>query len=151
MEPTAKRIAGASKLSLARVLLLVGRAITLRCPNCGAGSLFVSWFRMRKRCRRCHLPLERREKEDDDYFLGAMMFNLVIAELIFAGGMLIWLLATWPDVPWDLLQYVGVLFMVAAPFIFYPFSKVVWLAMDLMVRPFAREELEWHRDSDDAT
>jgi uncharacterized protein (DUF983 family) len=144
-----KQIAPSGELTFARVLALVARGLTLRCPGCGAGSLSVSWFRMRKRCPRCELPLERREKEDKDYFLGAMMFNLVASELIYAGGMLIWLLATWPDVPWDVLQYGGVLFMVAAPFLFYPLSKTLWLAMDLTFRPFRHEELEWHGGSDE--
>ena len=135
-------------LTARRFLVMVGRALTLRCPNCGAGSLFVSWFRIRKRCLRCHLPLERREREDQDYFLGAMMFNLVLSELVYASGMLVWLLVTWPDVPWDFLQYGGVLFMVAAPFLFYPLSKVLWLVMDLMFRPYTREELEWHGGDD---
>jgi hypothetical protein len=42
-----------------RALLLFWRAERLRCPNCGGGPLFRSWFRMRPYCPACGLPLER--------------------------------------------------------------------------------------------
>ena len=135
-----KQFSDSGKLTLARIIVIFTRGLTLRCPNCGAGSLFTSWFRTRERCRRCSMPLERKAEQDDDYFLGAMMFNLVVAELIFAAGMLVWLLVTWPDVPWDLLQYVGVAFMIIAPVLFYPLSKTIWLAFDLLFRPLTHEE-----------
>jgi hypothetical protein len=41
----------------------------------------------------------------------------------------------WPSPPWTLLQYGGGALMVVAPFVFYPFSKTLFLAMDLWVRP----------------
>ncbi len=132
--------------SVSRVLVIMSRGLTLRCPNCGGGSLFTSWFRIRERCRRCGMPLERKAEHDDDYFLGAMMFNLVAAELIFVAGMLTWLLVTWPDVPWDLLQYVGIVFMIIAPILFYPLSKTIWLAFDLLFRPLTHEERQRDRD-----
>jgi uncharacterized protein (DUF983 family) len=94
---------------------------------------------MKSRCPRCHLPLERNEGED--YFLGGMMFNIVLAELIYGVGMVIWLLATWPTPPWTLIEYVGIPFMIAAPFLCYPLSKTVWLAFDLIFRPATADEL----------
>ena len=42
---------------------------------------------------------------------------------------------TWPRVPWSLLQYGAPAAMVLAPIILYPFSKLVWLAFDLVLRP----------------
>ncbi len=33
--------------------------------------------------------------------------------------------------------------MVAAPILFYPLSKTLWMAMNLMFHPVEREELEW--------
>src|SRR5436190_24085579 len=62
-------------------LLMVARALLLRCPNCGAGGLFASWFKLRSACAVCGLVLEREE----GYFLGAMMFNLVAAETLFVA------------------------------------------------------------------
>lgn len=116
---------------------LFWRAITLRCPNCGSRGLFKNWFRMKERCPRCGLALERGEQHD--YWLGAQMFNLVVSELIFAGALLVLVIATWPNVPWDFLQYGGVALMAIAPILFYPFSKTIWLAWDLAFRPAGHE------------
>jgi hypothetical protein len=35
--------------------------------------------------------------------------------------------------------------IVAGPFILFPFSKLLWLAFDLMLRPLTPEEMAWHR------
>lgn len=122
-----------------RIAVLALRGLLLRCPNCGSRGLCESWFRMRERCPRCGFRLDRHEGED--YFLGGMMFNIVLSELIFAAGFVIALLATWPDVPWTLLEWVGIPFMVLAPVLFYPLSKTVWLAFDVMFRPIHAGEL----------
>ena len=122
-----------------RALGLLARAFVLRCPNCGGGGLFASWFRLRPRCQHCGLALERGEH---DHFLGAMMFNIVLAETVFVIGFVTVLLATWPDPPWQLLEYGGVAAMIAAPFVLYPLSRVIWLAFDIMLRPVTADDFE---------
>lgn len=123
-------------MRLARSFL---RALVLRCPHCGGAGLLRSWFRMRERCPGCGLRVERGETED--YFLGGMMFNIVLSELVFAGGMVGWLLLTWPTPPWTLIELVGIPFMAVAPVLFYPISRTVWLAFDLAFRPVRPDEL----------
>jgi uncharacterized protein (DUF983 family) len=122
-----------------RAALLFARALTLRCPHCGARPVLASWLRLRERCPACGLRLERGEH---DYFLGGMMFNLVLAEFIFAGVFVAVLVATWPRVPWDAIQVAAPLGMLAAPFVLFPFSKLVWLAFDLMLRPAVPRDFE---------
>jgi hypothetical protein len=63
------------------------------------------------------------------------MFNIVASELAFALLFLGILTAMWPSPPWDLLLYGGAVLMVVAPFLFYPFSKTLFLAFDLIFRP----------------
>ena len=121
-----------------RILLLLVRGLARHCPNCGRGGIFDTWFRLKRHCPRCGLALERHE---EDYYLGGMMFNIVIAELIYGAGLVIWIVATWPNPPWTWIEYVGVPFMVIAPLLFYPWSKTIWLAFDLMFRPATAEEL----------
>ena len=75
---------------------------------------------MRPRCPACRLRLERGE---EGYQVGAYMFNIVAAELVFALILLGVLIATWPSPPWDVLLYGGAVLMVIAPFLFYPFFK----------------------------
>ena len=42
-----------------RVVVLFARALILRCPNCGGGSLFRSWFKLKPSCPTCGLRLHR--------------------------------------------------------------------------------------------
>jgi uncharacterized protein (DUF983 family) len=119
-------------MSLSRVFTLFARALVRRCPNCGGRPIFDGWFRMRERCPRCGLHLHRGE---EGYQVGAYMFNIIAAELIFAAIFLAVLIATWPDPPWDLLLYGGMALMIVAPIVFYPLSKTLFLAFDLVFRP----------------
>jgi uncharacterized protein (DUF983 family) len=119
-------------------LRLFGRALRLHCPNCGGGPIFRSWFRMREYCTVCGIPLERGEP---GYQVGSYMFNIVASELVFAFLFVLVLVVTWPDPPWQLLQYGGIALMVLAPFLLYPFSKTLFLAFDLLFRPATPEEL----------
>jgi hypothetical protein len=50
-------------------------------------------------------------------------------------------LVTWPSPPWRLLQYGGIILMILAPVLFFPFSKTLFLAFDLLFRPATPEEL----------
>ena len=117
--------------------MLLGRALRLRCPWCGHGRAFESWFRMRKRCPVCGLHLERGEH---GYIVGAYMFNVIAAELVFAAIFIAAVVAMWPDPPWALLQYGGAALMIGLPVLFYPFAKTVFLAFDLVFRPATDED-----------
>ena len=92
---------------------------------------------MRQRCPHCGIRLARGE---EGYQVGAYMFNIVASELVFALIFLAVLIATWPTPPWDLLLYGGIALMVIAPILFYPFSKTVFLAFDLIFRPPSPED-----------
>jgi len=50
--------------------------------------------------------------------------------------------ATWPAPPWTLLEYGGIVMMVIAPLVLFPFSRTLFLAFDLVFRPATREELQ---------
>jgi uncharacterized protein (DUF983 family) len=113
-------------------LALFSRAIQLRCPNCGTPGLFTSWYRMRDVCSGCGIRTERGE---DGYVVGAYMFNIVAAELVWAVLVSSVAFATWPNPPWNVLLYGGGLLMLLLPFLFYPFSKTIFLAFDLLFRP----------------
>jgi uncharacterized protein (DUF983 family) len=117
-------------------LRVTGRALMLRCPRCGKRGIFRSWFRLKPECPACGLSLERGESED--HWFGAVAVNLVAAELLGIGAIIVWIVATWPDVPWTAIQYAGPLIMIALPVLFYPLSRALWLAWDLYFRPAAR-------------
>lgn len=125
-----------------RPLALYGRALRLRCPHCGAGRLRAGWMKLHRACPRCGLRTDRGE---EDFFLGAMMFNLVLAEGLLVAVLVAAAVVFRGAIPWTTLAYGGVALMVVAPFVFYPFSHTIWLATDLLMRPAGDEELAWHR------
>lgn len=47
---------------------------------------------------------------------------------------------TWPDPPWDLLQWGSVGMMVIGALVGYPFAKLAWLAFDPAFRPPVADE-----------
>ena len=123
---------------------MLWRAIRLRCPHCGGGELFESFFKIKKQCPTCGLRLERGES---DYFVGAYLFNLIAVELILFFCVCGFVYFTWPNPPWDTLTYVAAFLMLAGCFVCYPFSKTTWLAVDIAIRPLSPEELRWHAAS----
>jgi hypothetical protein len=118
---------------------MLGRALLKRCPLCGAGRLFTRWFRMKERCPGCGYRFEREE----GFFLGAYVINLAIAQgmvILLAVVPLIVRLAGDPDASIAPFIVGGVIGAVVAPMVFYPWSKTIWTAFDLMLRPVSVEE-----------
>jgi hypothetical protein len=81
------------------------------------------------------------ERGEEGYQVGSYMFNIIAAELVLAAVFVGIVLLTWPSPPWTLLEYGGIALMVIAPFVFFPFSKTLFLAFDLLFRPPTPEEL----------
>lgn len=127
-----------------RALLRFARALGRRCPNCGARPVTVGWIRLRPACPGCRLRLDRGEP---DYFLGAIVFNMAFAEGLLAIGLFAVLLWTWPHPPWNAFYYVGIPGLIVAPILFYPYSKLVWLAFDLLFRPLRPADFEAGRSA----
>lgn len=94
---------------------------------------------MREHCPACGLKFERGE---EGYQVGSYMFNIIAAELFFGAIFIAVLLRTWPDPPWGLLEYGGIALMIVAPFVFFPFTKTLFLAFDLVFRPAVPEEFD---------
>jgi uncharacterized protein (DUF983 family) len=131
------------ELSTGRALHILGRGLLLRCPNCGGRGILAGWFRLRERCPRCGLVLNRGES---DYFLGAYLVNLVAVELVVTAALVLIGIATWPRVPWTALTWGGVIFAAVAAIACYPLTKVLWLAFDVVLRPVTEEELRLGRE-----
>lgn len=124
------------------VARLAWRALRLRCPHCGVGHPLRSWFRLRHACPACGMRVDRGEGED--YYLGGMFFNIMVSETIFAVVLGIVVAILWPHVPWDAIEYALIGAMVIVPIAFYPMSRLLWLALDLLLRPPDETEMQWH-------
>jgi uncharacterized protein (DUF983 family) len=98
----------------------------MRCPNCGARSLFHGLIGMRERCSDCGLLFER----EQGFFLGSMVFNYTLTALIAGVLPCVILLAGFAFAP---LRDQIKLFLAAVaagivlPFLFYRPSKSLWL------------------------
>ena len=113
---------------------MLARGLLKRCPICGTGNLFTRWFRMKERCPGCQYLFEREE----GFFLGAYVINLAIAQglvILLAIVPLIIRMASDPDASITPFVVGGLVGAVVAPVVFYPWSKTIWTAFDLMLRP----------------
>jgi hypothetical protein len=70
-----------------------------------------------------------------------MLFNLVVAEMLFAIVFVATLVIAWPNVPWDTLEWAAPLAIAIAPFVLFPLSKLAWLGFDILLRPVTPDEL----------
>lgn len=121
-----------------RRLAMLGHALRRRCPVCGAPGIFDGWFTLRPRCPGCNFSFEREE----GYWVGALIANIAVAELLFAAVFLGGVVLTWPEVPWLRLGVVGIAAMVGLPVAFYPLSKTLWLWVDLaFLHPLDADDL----------
>lgn len=105
------------------------RGWKLRCPNCGAKSLFESYFKPAEHCVGCGLKFER----DEGFFLGALVISYAVTCL--AGpvpALVLWLLGWWPD--WLAWSWAAVT-AIALPIAFFPVSRSWNLALYYAVLP----------------
>jgi hypothetical protein len=86
-------------------------------------------------CPQCRLVTDRGES---GYALGGVWLNLFAAETVNTAIWISVAVSTWPDVPWTTLQIAGPITALVMPLFFYPFSKTLFLALDLWVRPEVR-------------
>lgn len=125
--------------SARRTLLLLSRLVRLRCPHCGGGRVLERFGRIRERCGVCRFRFER---SDENYFGGAMFVNFMLGGGAFIVSFLAIIALSWPSVPWDALTYGAPAVLVVGMVPLYPVSKVVWLTVDVLVRPVKPKELE---------
>ena len=130
--------------SAGRTLRLFARGFLLRCPNCGKGPVLEHWLRLRVKCGACGLRLQRGEH---DSFTGSMFILFTLVGLV-GYAILAVTMAVTTETPWDLLEIGLPLLAVVLLLVLFPFSKLLWLAFDLMLRPVTPQELEWHRRAD---
>ena len=118
--------------------LMFGRALLLRCPRCGGGQVLRNWFNLKTQCPTCDLVFDR--GESGDYWLGGYTINFIVAECTAVILTVAFVLATLPDVPWSLVGFTALAAAALLPILFFPFSRTLWLALDLSARPSLRAD-----------
>lgn len=121
------------------------RGCVRHCSVCGSGHLFRRWFHMVERCPRCGLRFERIE----GHWTGDLGINTIVSFGSLLVVLLVGVFATWPDPPAIPLFVIAVAVAAGVPVLFFPFSKTIWSALDLLMRPLEDDEvLPGYRPSD---
>lgn len=115
------------------------RGLFARCPVCGGRHIFRRWFTMVERCPTCSLHYERVE----GHWIGAIGVNTVcvmgLMLIVLAGATF----SMFPDPPPTLpLMGAEVIIAVLGPLVFFPPSRTLWTAIDLMMRPLRPGEVD---------
>jgi uncharacterized protein (DUF983 family) len=119
---------------------LVGCALRLRCPVCGTGRLFRSYFTPNERCPHCGFLIARgNEYGHEGYFTGAMAINLVITGVV--PLVVLSILAMTTALTAMQLVIAGVVWTVLFPLLFYPYACALWIVVDHLSNPPPPAEL----------
>ncbi|MGH8902088.1 MAG: hypothetical protein ACRDYA_10490 [Egibacteraceae bacterium] len=114
---------------------MIRRALRLRCPLCGAGGIWRAFGQLVDRCPGCGYAFEREE----GYWTGGLIINYVVAIAALIGI----LVAGWVCYGATLPAWVTMLAaatMIVLPTVGYPWSKTLWMVVDLTINPYADEE-----------
>ena len=126
---------------------LMKRGLTLACGVCGQRGLFTKgMWGMVDQCPRCGLTFERREGTS----LGAVAVNTVVSAALVLVALAVAMVTLGTDTNrWTLLAVVAP-FGTIFPLLFDPFSRTIWLAIDLAMSPAGPDEVDprWARTTD---
>jgi len=112
-------------------LVAGARALAGRCPRCGCGSVFSSWFRSVHVCPDCELDFERNQGA----FVGGVGVNTIVTFAIMLVALILPLVIFGPDAPWPSLVAPPLVAAIVVPFVFFRASKMLWIAFELFFQP----------------
>jgi small-conductance mechanosensitive channel len=93
---------------------------------------------MLERCPRCGLRFER----IDGHWSGDLGINTIVSFGALFVTLIVGFALTYPDGPGIPLFLWAVSVAVIVPVLFFPFSKTIWLAIDLVMRPLEPDEVK---------
>jgi uncharacterized protein (DUF983 family) len=117
---------------------MLARAFARRCPVCGGHPIFNGWFRMAARCRRCQLTF-RRERGS---LTGELGLNTIASFAALLVTLIVFTLLTWPELPMGPALLTGLAVALLTPLLVYPWSRTLWLAIDLLLNPLRPGEVD---------
>lgn len=126
---------------------MLRRGATRRCPRCGAGHLFATYWSIRERCWRCGLLFAR----EPGYVTGVYWLNLSAALALLFVEVMAYTLARANGAEPPVAPFLagGVLLGVVAPIALYPVARTLWSAIDLAMIPLELDEiLDAHEAAD---
>jgi len=112
----------------ARVAKLVKRGLLLQCPYCGTGNIIKYPFWIKDCCPRCGY----RFAAEAGYFVGGYALNLVAVEIIGLVAIVIILIRS--NLSLYQQEAIGIGAAILLPIIFFPWSRTLWMALDLTLQ-----------------
>jgi uncharacterized protein (DUF983 family) len=110
---------------------LFWRGATKACAACGQRRLFHRWVIMVEVCPRCGLRFERIE----GHWVGAIGINTIVSFGLLLVAIVVTFIAFYPELPMQFVLGIPLAVGALTPVIFYPFSKTLWTAIDVAMRP----------------
>ena len=112
-----------------RAIVLVSRAMRLRCPTCGRGKLFRGWFTMHEACPHCGRKFGR----GPGFFLGSIYFNYGVTAVVV---IVLYFTFFFTEVLSD-RQVLVVMTLIALlfPVWFFRYARALWVAFDELWDP----------------
>jgi uncharacterized protein (DUF983 family) len=120
----------------ARIRKLVKRGLLLQCPYCGEGHIIKYPFWIKDCCPRCGY----RFAPESGYFVGGYALNLVVVEIIALAVIIIILLRS--NLSLYQQEALGIGAAILLPIVFFPWSRTLWMALDLTVQGDSHLEQE---------
>ena len=118
---------------------MLARGSVRRCPLCGGkGAFFDGWYKRGDRCHTCGLLWQRKL---EGFELGSMTMNVILTFGTMLVAMGIGVFLTYPDVNVVPILAAIVAIALVMPFVIFPITYSIWLAVDLFMRAPEPEEL----------
>jgi Na+/phosphate symporter len=92
---------------------------------------------MVERCPRCELRFERVE----GHWLGSLGLNVMVSFAALFVVLVVGFVVTYPEPPVGPLIAIGLVVALVLPLVFFPFSKTLWTAIDVLMRPLHPDEV----------
>lgn len=118
------------------VTRMLWRGFWRRCPLCGSGRCFESWFTKKARCPRCNFPLKREE----GHWIGALGMNTVVTFGLLLLTLVLSIALTWDDRRGVVVFVPSFLVAGLVPVLFFGSSQTLWSAIDLAMRPLEPDD-----------
>jgi uncharacterized protein (DUF983 family) len=111
----------------------IGRGLRLRCPRCGDGRLYTTFFRMNRECPVCGLGFYR----ESGYYVGAMMINYGITAFLV---LIVYLVSRLMPEIWrvspELKIATWMFAAIVVSLLLVRTTRGLWLAFDYWVEPW---------------
>jgi len=114
------------------------RGLVHRCPVCGGRGVIQRWFSMSERCPTCDLLYERVEGQ----VIGYIGLNIIVVFTVTFLTLFIGAVIMVPDIQPKLLVAIALVPAAIGPILFLPSSRMMWNAIDLILRPLRPGEVD---------